>query len=120
MSIRTWAQVRIVFAYPDGIPDAKAKVDTWTLAQCQAYMDNQSKLHRFLVGVDMALGQWGVSTASGQDATISSRTAMDCRNPVTAGTWALLLGTFLEWLDPGHLEAAMLADYCRARLELGK
>jgi hypothetical protein len=63
----------------------------------------------------MALGQWG---GGEQDATISSRTALQCLGVQTAGTWALVLGALLERLQPGHLYAAMVADYCRARLEL--
>jgi hypothetical protein len=115
--IREWAGTKLVYAYPDGIPDCKKLVSGWSIAGCLAFLSGQSKLHRFLVGLDMAFGQWGTDSARTQDSTISSRTALDCLNLQTAGTWALLLGACLEELDPGHLQAAITADYCRARLE---
>lgn len=122
MSLRTWVQGRIVHAYPQGLRKAVDATGyaAWTPPQCAAYMANGSKPHRFLIGLDMAFGQWGTATAASQDATISSNTARECFNVYTARTWVLAVGAALEQMDAQHLCNAIVADHCRALLQLNK
>jgi len=70
-----------------------------------------SLLHRLLLMVDLFWGQMGSPIPY---ITISCRTALRCRNPETAPMWALILGVFLETLNPGHLQSALGADLGRA------
>lgn len=74
-------------------------------------MSSYGLIHRILMMIDVLFGQFGSSLPF---ITISSRTAVRCRNPYTAPLWALLLGTFLEKINPGHLQGAMNADLGRA------
>jgi len=76
-------------------------------------------LHRLLVAADMLLGGFGSPV---QDLTISARCALALYANqqaypstwwVVAPYWALALGWLLERLDPGHLNAAIRADYAR-------
>ena len=91
-------------------------------------------LHRLLVTADIWLGQYGSTVP---DTTISSRTALTLitwrMSVVTARDgiyihafsyehaplWALALGAALEWVDPGHLQQALIGDAARAVCALG-
>ena len=44
--------------------------------------------------------------------TISSMTGLELRKPQPA-RWAKILGGFLNWISPGHCEAAIVADRLR-------
>ncbi len=94
--------------------DPAAVSDAQVLATIEAGL-----LHRLLVCLDVLFGQFGSQVP---DITISSRTALRCMTPATAPTWALLLGAALEtrWAIPfvsypGHMQGALIADYCRGR-----
>jgi len=91
-------------------------------------------LHLFGVGTDIAWGSWGSRVPF---ITISSRTALALMQHQTvtmshgfdtnglgkvlihvslddsAPIWALVLGAFLESVDNGHLQAAMVMDVAR-------
>jgi len=76
-------------------------------------------IHGLLVAEDAAIGLFGARIPF---ITISTRTALAILRAQEAGTaaapWARWLGALLELLDPGHLQAAMQADYDRATLVL--
>ena len=46
--------------------------------------------------------------------TISSMTGLELRKAQPA-KWAVILGGFLNWIRPGHCEAAIVADRLRDR-----
>jgi len=80
---------------------------------------NRGPLHRFFVMWDVAWGVWGGPEPY---TTISARCAMNLLAAQakdgltwqnTAPLWALALGWFLEYIDPGHLQGAMIADVSR-------
>lgn len=73
--------------------------------------DSEGLIHRLLVCADVFFGQFGSGVTF---ITISSRTAVRCRNPDSAPLWALILGVFLEKINPGHLQSAMNTDLGRA------
>lgn len=77
-------------------------------------------IHRILVGLDMAIGQFGSPV---QSITISSRAAVSIlKNQESfpgywgdvTPIWSMFLGAVLESIDPGHLQSAMQADFARA------
>jgi hypothetical protein len=79
---------------------------------------NAGVVHRFLVCCDVAWGVWGGPEPC---TTISSRCAYTLMQAQQRGSvehfaafWALALGAFLETIDPGHLQGAMVADTARA------
>jgi len=120
MSLRSYLASKIAANYLYGmIPDPAAYMNKWSVSDCRAYLEGESKLHRFLVGLDMAVGQFGTSSPEDQDKTISCRTAYRCKYPLTCALWALIVGFLLETIEPRHLLNAMVADRCRARLLLG-
>lgn len=74
-------------------------------------------LHMIGVGLDCTAGIFGSRIPF---ITISTRTALRILEAqekgnvlVFAPAWALDLGRLLEWIDPGHLQAAMVADFAR-------
>jgi len=79
-----------------------------------AATEKDGLLHLFAVGLDAAAGIFGARVPF---ITISSRCALRllaCQESgSTPPVWAAELGTFLEWIDPGHLQAAMVADFAR-------
>ena len=115
MTIRTYLASKI--------PELKL-VDPKTITHDIIYnTTNEGLIHRFLVAIDMAGAVFGGKI---QDQTISSRCAVRLyvaeqstvvaggkEPPVDAPLWALTLGAALEAIDPGHCQAAILADYCR-------
>ncbi len=114
MTVRSWLIKRIP---PLHRIDPAAVTDAQVLATLATGLP-----HRLLVCLDVLFGQFGSQVP---DITISSRTALRCMHPQTAPIWALLLGAALEtrWAlpfisYPGHMQAALLADYCRARRAL--
>jgi hypothetical protein len=107
MSLRTYFASKIPALY---------RVETVTDAQL-ATNTNQGVLHRFLVCCDVAWGVWGGPEPC---TTISSRCAFTLLQARRSGSvehfaafWALALGAFLESIDPGHLQGAMIADVSR-------
>ena len=77
----------------------------------------RSLAHLLLVTLDAMVGLFGARVPF---ITISTRCALALlaaaeRDPwaLTAPLWALALGAFLETIDRGHLQAAMVADYAR-------
>ncbi len=89
---------------------------TMSDAAAAAYI-NDPLLRRVFVAIDVLVGVFGGNI---QDMTISDRTALRlleaqrAGNLVNAPLWALSLGALLEKIDPGHLQQAILADYCRS------
>jgi len=90
---------------------------------------SRGPLHLFCVGIDATWGVWGSRLIY---TTISARTGralLSAQNYkvfkavlpwseapewyAVAPLWALALGAFLETINPGHLQAAMLADVTR-------
>lgn len=49
--------------------------------------------------------------------TISSYTGLELRGAAPA-RWAVLLGAFLDWINPGHCEKAIAHDIARATTAL--
>lgn len=85
----------------------------------QADMDGavkRSLAHLILVSLDALAGLVGARIPF---ITISTRTALAILAAQEAGTtaapWARWLGAALEAVDPGHLQAAMVADLARAQ-----
>ena len=78
-------------------------------------MQTEGLIRRVLVSLDMAAGQFGAAVPS---ITISARTGLALlraqNSGVPAPLWALVLGAFLEIIDPGHLQSALVADFARA------
>lgn len=105
MTIRTWLAVRI---------PTLTRVTSVTDAQLAANI-NRGVWHRFIVAWDVAYGVWGGPEPC---TTISSRCAFTLMQAqawslMSAPMWALTLGAFLEFVDPGHLQGAMIADVAR-------
>ena len=85
---------------------------------------NVSWLHSVLVSLDMTAGKFfrGLRGRSEPTLTISCRLAYSFTvyqtDKYPAGnldaSWGMLmLGAALEWLDPGHMQSAIRADYAR-------
>jgi len=97
---------KLFYVVPGSMSDAAAA----------AYI-NDPLLRRVFVAFDVLVGVFGGTI---QDMTISDRTALRLLEAQRAGNlanapyWALLLGAFLEEIDPGHLQGAILSDYCRS------
>ncbi len=109
MTIRTWAAARL---------PALSAVAAVTPEQMLA-AGREGLAHLFLVAVDAA---WGLFGARIPFITISTRTALAVLRQQQGGAPApaafLLLGVFLEAIDPGHLQSAMIDDACRCLISL--
>lgn len=111
MSIRTICEARI---------PALTLVTDVTDQQLAENM-NRGAWHRFIVMWDVAWGVWGgpepVTTISSRCARtlLNSQVTSSIGTTLQANTplWALALGAFLEMIDPGHLQGAMIADVSR-------
>ena len=91
------------------------RVKSLTPEQEAAGLD-EGLIHLFLVGIDAT---WGLFGSHVPFITISSRCALACLNAQEKNEappkWAAWLGVFLERIDPGHLQSAMIADFARAQ-----
>ena len=90
-----------------------AKGVGWLTQEVIEKYTNRGLIHRILVLIDVLFGQFGSSVIY---ITISARIAKRCQDPSTAPLWALLVGAILETISPGHLQAAIIADLCRAEV----
>lgn len=67
-------------------------------------------------GADILLATW---VWRDYDLTISSLCGLERRKVRAAWKWwAVVIGGMLEWIQPGHCEAALAADRARAQLAI--
>jgi hypothetical protein len=67
-----------------------------------------------LRGIDILFCTW---IWRNYDITISSMCGLELRRPLPK-LWARWLGAFLNWLQPGHCESAIIADQARCQAAL--
>ena len=102
--MRSWLWDRIPILEP---VTSLSPEDMWSAAQA-------SLGHKLLIILDW---WWGIFSLKLPGVTVSAHCAfvlMEGQILKEAPIWALLMGALLEVVDPGHLQAAMVADVARA------